>query len=515
MTMLRIIFITMIGKSIATSIVILVLKLLSPILNKKYFTKWKYYIWFIIALHLIIPIQLSSIQKPIEIGIPNIQLSTVQEMSFNRNYNSSNENSLNVVNAQKNPVMVIDLLIALWLTGGIIFLLYHLLTYHFQRKELLRWHRPLTSIRVKDSIEKICGNRHIKNRFNVILSEKASSPMMIGFFTQYLVLPTENYTEGELNFILKHELTHLRRHDLWYKLILLIANTIHWFNPIIYIMKNEASADMEFSCDDEVIKGASMNERKAYAETVLTSIQHSLIQKNNLSTYFYGGAKSMKERIKNIFLFKKKRTGIAAFIAVVLLIVVSGSIIALALNNTPLDYVIRGATLLEDEDWYNKGEKIANGTKASPSSSIQDIANIPLSSNILSNVELEDLFAVTVTNVATEKNESYYTVPNIITNSADMAIYTQPDGSGWYLEKGQTIKFSFVLDLETVATAGKNGGVVAIGYVLNGTMYEVQSVKGKEFSAKITAEADGEYFLYTTNLVSGYQIIQDGVIAIE
>lgn len=56
--------------------------------------------------------------------------------------------------------------------------------------------------------------------------------------------------------------------------------------------------------------------------------------------------------------------------------------------------------------------------------------------------------------------------------------------------------FSFKLDLETVATAGRDGGVVAIGYILDGKMHEAQSIKDNEFYIKITAESAGERILF-------------------
>lgn len=73
--------------------------------------------------------------------------------------------------------------------------------------------------------------------------------MIIGFIKPVLVLPEEQYSSEELFFILKHELIHLKRGDVYFKLLFVTANTVRWFNPLIWIMQKEAAIDMELSCD--------------------------------------------------------------------------------------------------------------------------------------------------------------------------------------------------------------------------------------------------------------------------
>ncbi|MDE7245727.1 MAG: M56 family metallopeptidase, partial [Oscillospiraceae bacterium] len=92
--------------------------------------------------------------------------------------------------------------------------------------------------------------------------------------------------------------THYRRHDLWYKLVLLAANAVHWFNPLMYLMVREAGADMELTCDAAVVAGADSGTRRAYSETLLAAVHRE--RGSAFSTHFYGGKKAMKERFRNI-----------------------------------------------------------------------------------------------------------------------------------------------------------------------------------------------------------------------
>ncbi|WP_099466920.1 M56 family metallopeptidase [Konateibacter massiliensis] len=561
--MAEIVFATIIEKSMIAGFIILVLKTATPILSKRYTAKYKYFIWLLIALYLIIPIQITIDVEPIKIEVPVIEFAEekgesisesdgqhaendsanigsaeagTEQVQYNINTNTDilsadtkKEHTLNtqkinvsleariadVKNDIKASITLINIMLLLWMIGALIFFAYHLFLYKLQKKMIFRWQRPRKSDFPEQCIKEIAGRKGIKKLPSIIVSEKVPSPMLIGLFKQYLVLPCENYTKQELDYILHHELVHFRRHDLWYKLILLLANAVHWFNPLVYIMRKEADMDIELSCDDEVMRDKPLKERQEYAETILVSIQQSIMRKNALNTCLCKEAKAMKIRLRNIISSGKKYSGKVILGVVFFLVITAGSVRTLAVSEEVLDYVIIGARPLSGEDWYNRGKQIANGTKASSSAVIEGDAPPPVTSDILSEEELEDFFAVTVTNISTEQEDGYYKIPDIITNSADMAIFTKPDGKGWYLEKGQTIEISFRLDQERVATANGAKVAVEIGYIFNGSMYKMYSNKEQVFSVKMTAENDGEYFLYTTNRTSGYEIMLDGRVNVE
>lgn len=83
----------------------------------------------------------------------------------------------------------------------------------------------------------------------LLLCEAVGTPMMTGLFHPVLLLPHEDYEPAALRFILRHELCHLKRHDLAYKLVLTAANAVHWFDPLVYWMLRQADEDVELACD--------------------------------------------------------------------------------------------------------------------------------------------------------------------------------------------------------------------------------------------------------------------------
>ena len=84
----------------------------------------------------------------------------------------------------------------------------------------------------------------------VYLSRNADTPLLFGIFRPAIyVTPKALESEEILSQVLEHELTHYRRRDIWYKLLLMLANAVHWFNPMVWLMVHAADRDLELSCD--------------------------------------------------------------------------------------------------------------------------------------------------------------------------------------------------------------------------------------------------------------------------
>ena len=83
------------------------------------------------------------------------------------------------------------------------------------------------------------------------------------------MLETENYSYEEWYLIFLHELTHQKKHDLWYKMFLQIIRDVYWFCiPMLWVQKM-ANIDMECVCDATVTKYMNLTQRKDYCNVIL------------------------------------------------------------------------------------------------------------------------------------------------------------------------------------------------------------------------------------------------------
>lgn len=336
-------FLSILEISMSVSLSVLILILLTPFLNQRYAAKWKYWIWLFLALRLVIPVNGTNVQAMAdglrqriareeaesgkeETGVP------FNGMTLTRRVIVEIPEQMTVpIAAQPDRtgirITVLDIVAVLWMAGSLFLLSVHLFIYLHYKNGLLKRGRVLKDRDLLRRIAKLKRELHIKRRVYVVESPEAASPMIIGLFQTVLILPEEEYREEELFFILKHELVHLKHKDLYFKLLFVVANALHWFNPFVWLMQKEAIVDMELYCDEGVIQGMNYAGRKEYTETLLATLHKQCVKRTVLSTQFYGGKKIMQRRFKNILSKKRKKNGFAILASIILLTAGLGTLI--------------------------------------------------------------------------------------------------------------------------------------------------------------------------------------------
>lgn len=116
----------------------------------------------------------------------------------------------------------------------------------------------------------------------------------------YLPLGLE---EKEREDILAHEYQHIRQLHPWIKLFSGMVLILHWFNPFVWIAVKCMTQDMEMICDEAVLQGRDLEERKRYAETLLKCAA----RKNGLDPCLAFGESNTQKRIRHLVQLKKAR----------------------------------------------------------------------------------------------------------------------------------------------------------------------------------------------------------------
>ena len=165
----------------------------------------------------------------------------------------------------------------------------------------------------------------------------------------FFLLPSIKIASDELAFILRHELVHLKRNDLWYKALVLLATAIHWFNPVVYIMAKAIVAQCEISCDELLLQGTSFQQRKQYGKTIIGVVRNGAKLQTALSTNFYGGKKSMKTRIFSIMDTTKKKAGITILGVALIATIGTGMVFAASSAKNENDNVVNAADEIQAE----------------------------------------------------------------------------------------------------------------------------------------------------------------------
>ena len=135
-------------------------------------------------------------------------------------------------------------------------------------------------------------------RDNIYLSEKIVSPAVYGIVKPKIILPT-SYAEKDVEMVLLHEKTHIRRGDNLWRIIAFLTAAAHWFNPLSWVFLKLFLTDIELACDECVLAKLGEVRAKEYALSLLESKESA-----NVFASAFGGAK-IRTRIENILSFKK------------------------------------------------------------------------------------------------------------------------------------------------------------------------------------------------------------------
>lgn len=134
----------------------------------------------------------------------------------------------------------------------------------------------------------------------VFESEKISSPFVLGVVKPVIYLPL-HLAEQEKVYILAHERYHIKRRDYLVKLAAYGLLSVYWFHPLVWVSFYLMSRDMEMSCDEQVLKNYTLEERKAYGILLLNFASEKRFP---LPSPLSFGENDVKKRIKQILNYK-------------------------------------------------------------------------------------------------------------------------------------------------------------------------------------------------------------------
>ncbi len=106
------------------------------------------------------------------------------------------------------------------------------------------------------------------------------APFVTGVFKPRVYLPQtqfSDYSEIQQKCIIKHELTHVARKDLWWQMLAELFRALLWFNPVVHIAWKIFRHDQELACDHDVLAESNHNERYEYGLALLKGLHaHAL-----------------------------------------------------------------------------------------------------------------------------------------------------------------------------------------------------------------------------------------------
>ena len=307
----------------------LVLTLLKPLTRKIFSSAWHYYMWLVILLVMVLPLRLnlpeiavstSPISETVTIADNQVEITETpiiietqpEQIIQEQTTHTEKVSAVQVIkDFLSGKVLLVSLI---WLIGAVLFFLIKIVNYLVF---LIKIHKHSEIISCPEL--KAYTNRKVTTR----VSDTICSPLMIGIIKPTLLMPKTDITSEQLQNVLAHEMTHLKRNDILYKWFVSIVKCVHWFNPTIYLISKQINIDCEISCDLAVVRGMNEQDKMGYVETILSLLTHSNSKAVSLTTGMTGDKKTLKRRfsmIKNKINISKKAKIISVILAVILCI---------------------------------------------------------------------------------------------------------------------------------------------------------------------------------------------------
>lgn len=160
------------------------------------------------------------------------------------------------------------LIVAAWAAGAALLSLWRLLGWIAVRRLCRHGVEPVPA-ELRALLDRLVERMRVHRAVRMLESTLAQVPAVVGWLRPAILLPAGIVTglsTREIELILAHELTHIRRHDYLANLIQTAIETCLFYHPVVWWVSRQIRVEREHCCDDAVV--AITGERLHYARTL-------------------------------------------------------------------------------------------------------------------------------------------------------------------------------------------------------------------------------------------------------
>ncbi len=323
---------------LSSSILILLLAALGPVLRGKISPRVQYALWLLVALRLLAPVNpvssalsaaalLERVETP---ALERIAQTPVSTRSYDSAYSQIEAeyrqrgadlsaftaadwaNLETQARAMTEEVPLSELAVRwarpVWLAGAAVMGLWFLAVNLRFRRRLKKNAKPVD-----------LGMIGVRCPLPVYVSRELASPCLSGLFRPAIyITPAALESPDRLRHILAHEGTHYRHGDHWWAALRCLCLCLYWFDPLVWWAAALSRRDCELACDEGAIRRLGEGERLAYGKTLVDMIAAGRTPLLQTATTMSGSKRRIRQRVTLIA--RRPRTVAAAAAALALIL---------------------------------------------------------------------------------------------------------------------------------------------------------------------------------------------------
>lgn len=328
------------GSFMAGIMIVLVL-MLQFLLKNKIEARWKYWLWFPVAIRLLLPwapessLSLYNVLS-LEAIVPGIhqqtqvsplwketgRISAAIHVERSIHPEASGTSEVPAPSLESGPVQdsgywwngfkqigFTNILMSGWL-AGVLLLAAKTVYDQLRLKQALRTGRKIDTPSLSAVFHETKQQLGVKQTVQFVASERIPGPAVVGFNKPAIVISPSlliTLQKDQLQYILAHEFAHIQRRDVAVNWLMHIILIIHWFNPLLWLAVHKARQDQEMACDACALNRMSPQQNNAYGQTIIHVLDHfSGNQRQPGLAGLSATHKQMKRRLTMIKHFHKK-----------------------------------------------------------------------------------------------------------------------------------------------------------------------------------------------------------------
>lgn len=156
-------------------------------------------------------------------------------------------------------------------------------------------------------VQKVSFLLGITKKVKVAVSTLVTSPVTVGYLKPIILLPVaamNNLSTTQVEAILLHELSHIRRYDYLLNLVVSVMYTLLYFNPFVKSFMHVIESEREACCDELVLQFGY--DKVGYASALLHLEKSS--GRHQALAMAAAGKQNLLTRIEKIVGMEKKKT---------------------------------------------------------------------------------------------------------------------------------------------------------------------------------------------------------------
>ncbi|MBU2604539.1 MAG: hypothetical protein KKC43_01430 [Alphaproteobacteria bacterium] len=189
-------------------------------------------------------------------------------------------------------------LLGIWLIGGLIVIARNIAAQHSFMTVVYRECMPASS-HLQTTADQVARQVGLTRTPQIATSLISNGPLVTGLFRPIVLLPAwfeADYDDAQQRAALAHELTHVKRGDLWALQLAELFVACLWFNPLAYLARRAFRTDQEAACDSDVLRCGAASPH-AYGSTLLKAVRISVPERLPLAASL-PLTHSLKERMR-------------------------------------------------------------------------------------------------------------------------------------------------------------------------------------------------------------------------